>query len=78
MSPKYPHFEPYLPHHFLDTIEVPPLALAMICYIIIPIIIAGLIAISRIIDFWHHPDDVLAGSVLGTCCAFLTYRIINY
>lgn len=66
------------PNGFTGEIHLPPLALAMICYIVLPIIMAGLIAISRIIDFWHHPDDVLAGSVLGTCCAFLTYRIINY
>ena len=31
--------------------------------------------VSRIVDYWHHPSDVLAGCLLGSACATLCYTI---
>ncbi|CAM9532545.1 unnamed protein product, partial [Sphacelaria rigidula] len=37
---------------------------------------AILMGITRIRDFWHRPDDVLAGLVLGAVCAFWSFRFV--
>ncbi|SCV69783.1 BQ2448_1177 [Microbotryum intermedium] len=36
---------------------------------------AGLIAISRTMDYRHHATDVIAGSLLGTAITVLTYHL---
>ena len=40
----------------------------------IPMIGAGLIAVSRIMDARHHPFDVISGSLLGILVAWVSYR----
>jgi diacylglycerol diphosphate phosphatase/phosphatidate phosphatase len=35
---------------------------------------AAFVAASRIVDHWHHPSDVLAGSLLGIACAVVPYH----
>lgn len=39
---------------------------------IIALILASLIAFSRVFLFVHYPSDVLAGTILGIFCAFST------
>jgi len=41
---------------------------------VVPLLLAGWIAVSRLTDYWHHPSDVLAGSILGS----LVSRIVFY
>jgi len=42
--------------------------------VIVPIMAASCIAMSRIMDARHHPFDVLFGSALGILCAWGSYR----
>lgn len=39
-----------------------------------PFIAAALVAISRTMDYRHHWQDVLVGSLLGTVMSFFAYR----
>ena len=41
-----------------------------------PSMIALLIGVSRVMDCWHHPSDVVAGLSLGFLIAFLFYRVL--
>ncbi|GAA5929139.1 uncharacterized protein JCM15063_004063 [Sporobolomyces koalae] len=40
-----------------------------------PLIGASLIAVSRTMDYRHHATDVIAGSILGSLVAILTYHL---
>ena len=42
--------------------------------VMVPVLGAMLIAVSRIMDARHHPFDVITGSVLGIICAHVSYR----
>lgn len=44
---------------------------------IIAIVIATLVALSRVYLYVHYPTDVIAGSVLGTLFAFVSYVIVS-
>eukprot|EP00545_Synedropsis_sp_CCMP1620_P014109 CAMPEP_0119031412 /NCGR_PEP_ID=MMETSP1176-20130426/41530_1 /TAXON_ID=265551 /ORGANISM="Synedropsis recta cf, Strain CCMP1620" /LENGTH=326 /DNA_ID=CAMNT_0006987807 /DNA_START=110 /DNA_END=1087 /DNA_ORIENTATION=+ len=37
---------------------------------------ATFVAVSRIVDHWHHPSDILAGCLLGSTCAIGTFLIM--
>ena len=37
---------------------------------LIPALIAALVSISRLVDYRHHWDDILAGSLIGCAAAF--------
>lgn len=41
----------------------------------IPFGLASFVGISRIMDFRHHWQDVLAGAILGIILAYVTYRM---
>jgi len=32
------------------------------------------VSVSRIVDYWHHPSDVVAGLLLGMTCAVVNYH----
>ena len=32
-------------------------------------------AITRVVDYWHHPSDVLTGLALGFLTSFFVYRL---
>uniref|UniRef100_A0A287L9C4 Phosphatidic acid phosphatase type 2/haloperoxidase domain-containing protein n=1 Tax=Hordeum vulgare subsp. vulgare TaxID=112509 RepID=A0A287L9C4_HORVV len=40
---------------------------AKLCVVILPLLVAAVIAISRVDDYWHHWQDVFAGGILGLC-----------
>lgn len=42
--------------------------------ILVPVLGATLIAVSRIVDHRHHPFDVVTGSMLGVFVAWISYR----
>jgi hypothetical protein len=42
--------------------------------VMVPILAATLVAVSRIMDARHHPFDVITGSLLGVVCAAVSYR----
>lgn len=42
--------------------------------IMVPILAATLVAVSRIMDARHHPFDVITGGFLGIVCAVVSYR----
>ncbi|PVV03459.1 hypothetical protein BB560_002040 [Smittium megazygosporum] len=41
----------------------------------LPILVAGLIAVSRVSDYRHHWQDVLTGSIVGAAIAYFFYYI---
>lgn len=43
----------------------------------LPITIAVTVSVSRLTDYSHNVDDVIAGALIGTACAALTY-FTNY
>ncbi|CAN0871429.1 Putative lipid phosphate phosphatase 3, chloroplastic [Linum grandiflorum] len=45
-----------------------------LCIVILPLLAASLVAISRVDDYRHHWQDVFAGSILGLVVATLCYR----
>lgn len=42
--------------------------------VLVPILSAALVAVSRIMDARHHPFDVLTGAALGSVTAWISYR----
>ncbi|KAG6655815.1 lipid phosphate phosphatase 2-like isoform X3 [Carya illinoinensis] len=47
---------------------------AKLCIVILPLLVASLVGISRVDDYWHHWQDVFAGGVLGLVVAGFCYR----
>lgn len=41
----------------------------------LPLAFAAWVATSRLVDNWHHPSDVVAGSVIGLLCSTLSYHL---
>lgn len=39
----------------------------------LPSLVAAWVALTRIRDYWHHPTDVMAGTVLGLACAYTAH-----
>jgi len=42
---------------------------------ILPMSFAVFVASSRVVDNWHHPADIVAGSVIGFTCAIFSYNL---
>lgn len=57
-----PPHEPWMPITF--SVLVP----------LVPVLAAAYIAASRVMDYRHHPTDVLAGATLGSLMALVVYR----
>uniref|UniRef100_A0A453KLC0 Phosphatidic acid phosphatase type 2/haloperoxidase domain-containing protein n=7 Tax=Triticinae TaxID=1648030 RepID=A0A453KLC0_AEGTS len=47
--------------------------IAKLCIIVLPLLTAALVAVSRVDDYWHHWQDVVAGAVLGLTVASFCY-----
>jgi hypothetical protein len=43
--------------------------------IIVPLSYGMFVAASRLVDNWHHPSDILAGTMIGVGSASLAYHI---
>ncbi|KDP35019.1 hypothetical protein JCGZ_09307 [Jatropha curcas] len=46
---------------------------AKLCVIILPLLAAALVGISRVDDYWHHWTDVFAGAILGLVVSAFCY-----
>ncbi|KAG6537700.1 hypothetical protein ZIOFF_002795 [Zingiber officinale] len=46
---------------------------AKLCIVFLPLLLASLVAISRVDDYWHHWQDVFAGGFLGLVVASFCY-----
>ncbi|PKA55563.1 Lipid phosphate phosphatase 2 [Apostasia shenzhenica] len=46
---------------------------AKLCIVLLPLLCAALIAISRVDDYWHHWQDVFAGGFIGLVVASVCY-----
>ena len=40
---------------------------AKLCLVLLPLLVASLVGVSRVDDYWHHWQDVFAGGLLGLC-----------
>lgn len=64
------------------TVDVPPGdPLSPIAFTIVlplvPVLVAAYVAISRTMDYRHHPTDVVAGATLGTVVALAVYHVYH-
>ena len=39
---------------------------AKLCIVALPLLLASMVAVSRVDDYWHHWQDVFTAGVLGT------------
>ncbi|KAK6931549.1 Phosphatidic acid phosphatase type 2/haloperoxidase, partial [Dillenia turbinata] len=46
---------------------------AKLCIVFLPLLVAALVGISRVDDYWHHWQDVFAGGLLGLTVATFCY-----
>nr|KJB08494.1 hypothetical protein B456_001G084000 [Gossypium raimondii] len=46
---------------------------AKLCIVFLPLLVASLVGISRVDDYWHHWQDVFAGGLLGLVVATFCY-----
>ncbi|RLN28571.1 lipid phosphate phosphatase 2 [Panicum miliaceum] len=46
---------------------------AKLCIVLLPLLLATMVAISRVDDYWHHWQDVFAGGILGLVVASFCY-----
>ncbi|XP_052187238.1 lipid phosphate phosphatase 2-like isoform X2 [Diospyros lotus] len=46
---------------------------AKLCIVFLPLLIAALVGVSRVDDYWHHWQDVFAGGLLGLVVAVFCY-----
>ncbi|MFQ6640678.1 hypothetical protein Gotur_014308 [Gossypium turneri] len=46
---------------------------AKLCIVFLPLLIAALVGISRVDDYWHHWQDVFAGGLLGLTVSSFCY-----
>ncbi|OVA14253.1 Phosphatidic acid phosphatase type 2/haloperoxidase [Macleaya cordata] len=46
---------------------------AKLCIVLLPFLVASLVGISRVDDYWHHWQDVFAGGLLGIVVSTLCY-----
>ncbi|XP_044960246.1 lipid phosphate phosphatase 2-like isoform X2 [Hordeum vulgare subsp. vulgare] len=47
--------------------------IAKLCIIVLPLLAAALVAVSRVDDYWHHWQDVFAGAIIGLTVASFCY-----
>ena len=41
-----------------------------------PVVVAVIMAASKVRDAWHHPHDVMGGAVIGTLFALVAWRMV--
>lgn len=75
-----PHEEPIRLEEGSDreTEEAPQhLVLSSLVLPLLPLILAAYIAVSRLMDYRHHPTDILAGTILGASIATAVYHVYH-
>ncbi|WFD30676.1 hypothetical protein MSPP1_001698 [Malassezia sp. CBS 17886] len=55
----------------------PPLLLASMALPLLPLMAAVYVASSRVMDYRHHPTDVVAGTILGALIAVSVFRVYH-
>lgn len=48
---------------------------AKLCIVFFPLLVACLVGISRVDDYWHHWQDVFAGGLIGLALDFLLHQL---
>ncbi|XP_021292326.1 lipid phosphate phosphatase 2-like [Herrania umbratica] len=46
---------------------------AKLCIVFLPVLVAALVGVSRVDDYWHHWTDVFAGALIGSTMAAFCY-----
>ncbi|KAI5353186.1 hypothetical protein L3X38_006079 [Prunus dulcis] len=46
---------------------------AKLCIVFLPLLLAAMVAVSRVDDYWHHWQDVFAGGLIGITIASFCY-----
>ncbi|KAL1203577.1 Lipid phosphate phosphatase 2 [Cardamine amara subsp. amara] len=46
---------------------------AKLCIVILPLLVASLVGVSRVDDYWHHWQDVFGGAIIGLTVASFCY-----
>ncbi|CAN4121775.1 unnamed protein product [Withania somnifera] len=46
---------------------------AKLCVVLLPLLMASLVGVSRVGDYWHHWQDVFAGGLIGLVVATFCY-----
>ncbi|XP_019172603.1 PREDICTED: lipid phosphate phosphatase 2-like [Ipomoea nil] len=46
---------------------------AKLCIVVLPLLFAALVGVSRVDDYWHHWQDVFAGGLIGLTVASFCY-----
>lgn len=41
----------------------------------VPLLFSFWCATSRLVDHWHHPSDIIAGSIIGSVSALIAYHL---
>ena len=49
---------------------------AKLCLVLLPLLVASLVGVSRVDDYWHHWQDVFAGGLLGLCYHSLSLKCL--
>jgi diacylglycerol diphosphate phosphatase/phosphatidate phosphatase len=47
--------------------------IAKLCIVFLPLLVASLVAVSRVDDYWHHWQDVFAGGIIGLTVSSFCY-----
>ncbi|XP_057757165.1 probable lipid phosphate phosphatase 4 [Arachis stenosperma] len=50
--------------------------IAKLCIVLLPLLIASLIGITRVDDYWHHWTDVFAGAIIGLVVSSICYLLL--
>lgn len=49
---------------------------AKLCIIFVPLLLAALVGVSRVDDYWHHWQDVFAGGLIGNHIRYWEYSLV--
>ncbi|XP_027337482.1 probable lipid phosphate phosphatase 4 [Abrus precatorius] len=47
-----------------------------LCLVLLPLLVAALIGVTRVDDYWHHWTDVFAGGMIGLTVASICYLLL--
>ena len=50
--------------------------IAKLCIVFLPLLVAALVGVTRVDDYWHHWQDVFAGGLLGQSIQYLIHLLL--